>query len=102
MSVFFHLSIKPEVMLRSKRFLFCLKLETGGILVAIYCTLMDILYIVALVSLYQYVRVTKHVKNMMFLDKVKAMAISVGINFVVYHLVASILLSIGVNKVRNF
>lgn len=88
-------------MWKSKKFFLCLNLKTGGILVAIYCTIMDILYIVALVSLYQYVKVTKHVKNMLFLDKVKAMGISISINFVMYHLVASILLSIGISKVRE-
>lgn len=67
----------------------------------IYCSLMDILYIVTLGLLYQHVKITKHVKDMFFLDKVKAMGISVAINFVVYHFVASILLTIGIRKVKN-
>lgn len=88
-------------MFTAKRFL-CFELETGGILISIYCTIANVFYIVALFSLYQYVRVTKHVKDMRVLDKFKAMAISVSVNFLVYHFVASILLSIGVRKVRNF
>ena len=89
-------------MFTAKKFLMCFELETGGILISIYCTIANVFYIIALFSLYQYVRVTKHVKDMRVLDKFKAMAISISVNFLVYHFVASILLSIGVRKVRKF
>lgn len=86
-------------MLTLKKFLFCIRLETGCVLISAYCSLTDVAYITALVQLYQFVRITKQDKDMNVVDKLKALGISACVNFMIYHTIASLLLSIGVRKV---
>jgi hypothetical protein len=83
-----------------KRCLFCIALETGCVLISAYCSVTDVAYIAALVQLYQFVRITKQDRDMNFVDKLKALGISACVNFMIYHTIASLLLSIGVRKVR--
>ena len=89
-----------EKMSKSKRFLRCLELQNEALLISFLCSLSDIFYATTFVSLYKFVRITKHVKDMETLNKVKALAISVAINFVVYHFVSSVLMAVGVRKVK--
>ncbi|KAG5668645.1 hypothetical protein PVAND_016580 [Polypedilum vanderplanki] len=72
--------------------------KTGCLLISAYCSLTNLGYITALVQLYSFVRITKKDRDMFFVDKLKALGISACINFMVYHTIASILLSFGVKK----
>lgn len=82
--------------------MFCLKIEAGGYFISIYCTLTNVAYAVALLLLYKFVTITKHDKDMMFVDKLKALGIGACENLLIYHTIATILLVIGIRKVRKF
>lgn len=83
-----------------KKFMFCISLNTGCVLISVYCSMTNVAYIAALVQLYQYVKITKQDRDMNCVDKLKALGISAFINFMIYHTIASLLLSIAVRKVK--
>ncbi|KAL7012008.1 hypothetical protein ACKWTF_014568 [Chironomus riparius] len=81
-----------------RKFLFCMKIESGGLFVAIYCAVTNVAYAVALLLLYNFVRITKHDKDMMFVDKLKALGIGACENLIIYHTIGTVLLGIGIRK----
>ena len=76
-----------------------MKIESGGLFVAIYCAVSNVAYAVALLLLYNFVRITKHDKDMMFVDKLKALGIGACENLIIYHTIGTVLLGIGIRKV---
>lgn len=47
-----------------KKFLYCLELESGARLIAAYCALTNVAYIIALFSIYQHMDVKKVSENL--------------------------------------